>query len=76
MRQIMETNIQGRMENLLVKNYSQVHGGGVVDDLCSIVLNDNLSISLKLNSFDEGTGKEGYLSLSILMLYRFDIESF
>ena len=48
----------------------------MVEDLCSIVLNDNLLISLKLNSFDEGTGKEGYLSLSILMLYRFDIESF
>ena len=48
----------------------------MVDGLCSIVLNDVLFISLKLNSFDEGTGKEGYLSLSILMLYRFDIESF
>ena len=48
----------------------------MVDGLRSIVLKDILLISLKLNSFDEGTGKEGYLSLSILMLYRFDIESF
>lgn len=48
----------------------------MVDGLCSIVLNDIFFISLKLNSFDEGMGKEGYFLLFIFMFYWFDIESF